>query len=106
MRRAAKKDRNHNEIAAALMKMGFSVADTSQLGEGFPDIVAGRAGINFLIEVKDYSLPPSHRKLTPEQVAFHNAWNGQICVIKCVEEIQAMISRPARHQFDETVRPR
>ena len=39
-----------------------------------------------MIEVKDGDKPPSARKLTPDQVTWHEAWRGQVCVVKSVEE--------------------
>ena len=67
MRRAARTDANHATIRDALRSVGCSVADTSAVGQGFPDLVIGFRGATMLIEVKDGSKAPSRRKLTPEQ---------------------------------------
>ena len=79
--RAARTDRNHQEIAEVFRKAGFSVADTSRLGGGFPDLVVGIAGRNYLIEVKDGTLVPSRRKLTDDEAAFVSAWRGGVDII-------------------------
>ena len=61
MRRAAKIDANQPEIVAALEAVGASVVSTAGLGNGFPDIVVGFRGINYLIEIKDGSKPPKSK---------------------------------------------
>ena len=87
MRRAARTDRNHASIRDGLRRIpGVTVADTSGAGDGFPDIVAGYAGINTLLEIKDGSKPPSHRRLKPAQVAFRDSWRGQYAVVTTLDE--------------------
>lgn len=86
MRRAAKVDRNQAEIVAALRKIGASVAITSAIGGGFPDLVAGYRRRNTLIEVKDGEAQPSDRRLTPAQERFFEAWRGRSCVVETVEQ--------------------
>lgn len=84
--RAAKVDANQKEIVAALRKVGASVSSTATIGKGFPDLIVGFRGVNYLLEVKTGTKPPSERKLTPDQVTFHAAWAGQIAVVNSVEE--------------------
>ncbi len=86
MRLDARTDDNQNEIVQALRDVGASVAITSALGSGFPDIVAGYRGINYLIEIKDGSKPPSRRRLTPDEQEFHDLWRGAVIVVKDVDE--------------------
>jgi len=86
MRLDARTDANQNEIVGALRDVGASVAITSALGKGFPDIVAGYRGINYLIEIKDGSKPPSARRLTPDEQEFHDLWRGAVIVVKNVDE--------------------
>lgn len=86
MRRAAKTDRNHAEIMRALLDIGATVQDLSAVGEGCPDLLVGYAGRNTLLEVKDGNKPPSHRKLTPRQVYWHDCWRGQKAVVCSAEE--------------------
>ena len=76
MRRAARTDANHPEVVAALRAIGCSVADTSRVGCGFPDLVVGFRGRNWLVEVKDGRKSPSRRALTEDQVSFVAAWRG------------------------------
>lgn len=75
MRRAAKVDANHAKIVEVLRKAGAYVTDCSRMGGGFPDLALIYRGRVELVEVKDGSKPPSARKLTPDQVKFHEmAW--------------------------------
>lgn len=85
-RRKAKVDDNQSEIVKALRSVGCSVAITSGAGDGFPDIVVGFRGFNYLMEIKDGNKPPSARKLTSKQRTFHRQWLGQIRVVHSVEE--------------------
>jgi len=66
----------------AFRKAGASVAITSSLGDGFPDIVVGHRGRNYLVEIKDGSKPPSSRKLTKDEQEFFDLWKGQIDVVE------------------------
>jgi hypothetical protein len=79
-------DANQNEIVTALRKVGCSVAITSSLGKGFPDIVVGWKGRNYLLEIKDGSKTPSQRKLTPDEQKFHDFWFGDIKIVESVDD--------------------
>ena len=92
MRRAAKIDANQPQIVQLLRRLGCSVCVTSQVGGGFPDLVASISGVNVLVEVKDGSKPPSARRLTPEQVRFHEAWSGWIAVVSSESEVEALVA--------------
>ena len=92
MRRKARVDANQPEIVAALRTFGASVAITSQAGQGFPDIVVGYRGVNYMIEIKDSAKPPSAQKLTADQEPFHEAWRGQIAVCNSIEEAIEVIT--------------
>lgn len=85
-------DKNHSEIIKALRKIpNLSVFSTHEVGKGFPDIVIGYKGINYLIEIKDGNKPPSARKLTDSEVKFHQDWRGQTSVIKNLDELLQII---------------
>src|SRR5688572_22293101 len=108
MARAKRVDGNQNIIVKALRNQGASVAITSALGQGFPDIVVGAKGltlvgnfsvkrvkqllhsihglavidgVNVLMELKDGSKSASQQRLTPDEVEFHNKWKGQLAII-------------------------
>lgn len=104
-RRAARVDANQTKVVEHLRKAGLSVAITSALGNGFPDlVVAAKILTNViggtsdrvikqyrintvLVELKDPSQPPSKRRLSPDEKKFHESWKGQIIVATTAEEI-------------------
>ena len=92
-RRAARTDANQQEIVDAFRGVGASVSITSACGDGFPDIVVGKYGITVLVEIKDGAKPPSARKLTKDQVKFHEDWQGWIEVVENVLDALLLMSR-------------
>jgi hypothetical protein len=91
MRRAARIDANQNEVVQVLRDVGASVAITSMVGKGFPDIVVGFRGRNYLIEIKDGSKPPSKRKLTSDEREWHDTWRGTVYVANNSDEALEII---------------
>lgn len=87
MSRAKRVDANQNAIVKQLRKMGFSVAITSMVGKGFPDLVVANWYMTVLVELKDPSKPPSARKLTEDEKKFHDSWCGDIVVATKLEDI-------------------
>lgn len=92
MRRAAKKDVNHNTIAAALRDVGYLVWETHQLGGGYPDLNV--AGIDratgqqrvWLVEVKDRG-----GTLTADEAAFHLQWRGFVHIVRSVDDAYRLV---------------
>jgi len=81
-------DANQKQIVEMVRKLpGASITSTHTIGKGFPDLVIGYKGINYLIELKDGNKPKSQKKLTPDEVEFHMKWNGQIAVCENFEDI-------------------
>jgi hypothetical protein len=85
----------------ALRKAGRTVAITSRLGDGFPDLVVARlngSGLARLIEVKPLEAlskdmlaggpwSMSRRKLlTPAERKFHESWPVLIPIVVSIEE--------------------
>ncbi len=87
MRTAARVDRNQSEIMTWLRNHGYSVLSLAAVGKGCPDLVAGKYGANWLIEVKDGAKTASARRLTKAQLQFHATWKGQIEVISTIDEL-------------------
>ncbi len=85
-------DANQDEIVKALRAIGCSVAITSSLGEGFPDLVVGRHSTNYLLEVKDGSNSPSKRLLTADELKFCNAWRGQWAAVYDVQSAMKVVN--------------
>lgn len=91
MRYAAATDANQAEIVKVLRAVGCSVQILATVGKGCPDLLVGFRGRNLCLEVKDGSLPPSHRELTPHQRAWHASWAGQVAIVTSVDEALAAI---------------
>lgn len=89
--RAKKIDNNQNLIVKQLRRCGVSVAITSMLGKGFPDLIIGRAGRNYLIELKDGNKSASRKQLTPDEKEFFDTWNGQVNKAESFDEIALII---------------
>lgn len=90
--RAARIDANQHAIVGAFRQLGCSVHITSNVHGGFPDIVVGIRGINILVEIKDGSKPPSKRKLTPDEQAFHDEWKGGVVIVESVDDVVALVN--------------
>jgi hypothetical protein len=93
VRKRARKDDNQTIIVSAFRQFGASVFETHQIGGGFPDIVVGFRGKNYLIEIKDGEKCESRRPLTPAEIEFHATWHGRVEIIKSVEEVTAFMRR-------------
>ena len=88
-RKQHRADRNQAPLVEELRRVpGVEVAITSQVGNGFPDIVVGRrvsiewlretygdsVPMNFLVEVK----PTKTENLRDSQNKFHGRWPGAV----------------------------
>lgn len=93
-RYARRVDGNQRSIVGGLRRLesaGVSVSVTSRLGEGFPDIVVGYQGVNYIVEIKDPAQRESDRKLTASEQSWHDSWTGQVAVCETLEEILELI---------------
>jgi len=91
MRRAARIDANQPAIVEALRKVGCNVQPLHMVGRGCPDLMVGRAGRIWLMEVKDGSRPPSERRLSPDEQDWHQVWAdqraaGAVVVVESVDD--------------------
>jgi len=77
---------------AALRAAGCTVEVLSDVGRGVPDLLVGIRGRNLLVEVKDGSLPPSRRRLTDDELAWHARWRGAVVVVHDVHEAIAILT--------------
>jgi hypothetical protein len=81
-RRAAKVDANHGVFVETLERLGAQVRDTSNIGEGFPDLLVLWRKQLFLVEIKNPNeatkeqvADPDHLgMLTPSQLKMRAAW--------------------------------
>lgn len=105
MRRAAKVDTNHATIREAFRRMGFSVADTAKLGDGFGDLVISRDQVTALVEVKR----DRKAKLTEDQIKFHGSWKGLIYVVTDIDDaanVNTMMRQEASRRAEAIQRRR
>lgn len=76
MRRAAKVDANQDSVISALRAAGAKVQSLAAVGKGVPDLLCQYKGTFYLIEVKDGKKSPSQRRLTDDQVKWHEEWKS------------------------------
>ena len=93
MRIIAKVDANQAEIVADLRAIGCTVLHLHMVGHGCPDIAVGFRGQNYLFELKDGDKPPSRRRLTADEQAWHEKWRGQVAVITTFDEALECLTR-------------
>ena len=86
--RAAKVDANQTLIVYAFRTLGCEVAHTHMVGKGFPDIVVKCCGVR-LVEIKDGAKPPSARKLTEAEAAFHETW--PVHIVETVGDVVRLV---------------
>jgi len=94
MVRFGRVDANQKPIVRTLSSIpGVSVKVLSDVGKGMTDLLIGRMGINYLIELKDGEKVKSKQKLTDDQVEFHSehGWKGQKAVCNCLEQVLEVI---------------
>lgn len=84
--RAAKIDLNQPEIVEALRAVGVSVQSTANMGKGFPDLVAAKGAMTWLIEVKG-----PKGKLTDDQVKFIGSWRGCVHIVRTVDDALQLV---------------
>ena len=78
---ASNTDQNQKEIVDFLRWQGWSVKVTSTIGQGFPDLVVGKDGYNYLVEIKSKT-----GKLTPDQAKFFSEWRGATTVLRSIDD--------------------
>lgn len=84
--RISRIDRNQPEIVRYLRANHWSVYVTSSLRGGFPDAVAARGPFTALVEIKDGEKPESRQRLTLDEQAFRNTWQGVYIVATSPED--------------------
>ena len=93
MRRAAKTDRNHQQIVTGLRGIGAVVYYIKE-----PlDLLVGFRGNTTLLELKDGEKSASQKKLRPSQEKFFRTWNGgPAVVVENLEEAFRAITQPPK----------
>lgn len=97
--RYGRTDANHTDFGKGMRAAGWLMADTSMVGDGFPDWIAcAPDGTMYGFEVKNPDKPPSARALTPKQKAFHFFWRRCLTlkVVLSVEQALEEYGCPTR----------
>ena len=97
---ARKTDLTHASIREGLRQLGYSVADCSRMGKGFPDLLVGvNYFLTVLVECKTLLGKTKRSKKTatdllqPEQRSFRDEWKGTpVIVAASFEEAHFQIS--------------
>ena len=84
MNYAKKRDHNQAAIVRGLESAYCSVIDLSAVGGGCNDLLVGRNGVNYLIEIKN--LEGRGLRYTPPQKEHNATWKGQKCTVTTLEE--------------------
>lgn len=85
-------DANQPEIVDALRQVGASVIITSAQGRGFPDLVIGWRGRNYLLEVKNPNTAYGRQGFNKNQRLFNAEWRGSApIIVRSVAEALAAI---------------
>jgi len=95
MRRNPRKDANHNAVVKALEMVGCNVQDLAAVGDGCPDLLIGIPTVRALafVEIKDGDKSPSRRALTPDQVEWHQEWDGYpVHIVESVSDALAIVA--------------
>lgn len=89
-RYARRSDANQQEIIDALRKCGYSVESVHRRGAGFPDIIVGAHGKNYLMEIKN---PEYDCKLTDDEREFFLSWRGQVDIVTSIDDALEVVAR-------------
>ena len=89
-RYARRTDANQREIMQALRALGFCVFDLSGVGGGCPDLLVGRSGRLWLVEVKNRA---GRNRLGAAQKDFARDW--PVSVVRTVDDVASWASEAA-----------
>ena len=93
MRKRGRTDTNQKEIVAAFRKLGATVNITSNVGDGFPDIVVDKFGQTVKVEIKDGNKSPSRQKLTEKEQRHHDECQGALAIISRVDQCAGLLDQ-------------
>jgi len=86
MRLTCRADANQRAIVRALRAAGATVEHLHRVGHGCPDLLVGFRGRTFAFEVK-----AGDGQLTPDEMAWHENWRGQVAIVRSEDEALAAI---------------
>ena len=83
---AKKVDANQNALCKYAKSLGASVQYMHSVGAGFPDVILGYEGVNYLCEIKT-----EKGKLNALQVEWFKNWKGQAVVVRTESDIKMLL---------------
>ena len=86
MRRNARIDKNHPEVAEAFRKLGCSVLSLAPLGRGIPDLLVAIGGVTWLIEIKS-----KKGKENDLQLEWAENWRGARAVVRDTQGVETVV---------------
>lgn len=86
-----RRDGNHAQMLALARQLFPCVEDHSQQTVGYDLLIKNSHGRVFMIEIKDGSLPPSRRRLTPREDMMCNQWGSTYWVIEKADDLVALL---------------
>lgn len=90
--KAKRVDGNQKELVRRIRLIPhISVQHLHTVGQGFPDILVGYEGYNYLFEIKDPMQPPSKRRLTEAEAAWHLEWNGTVHIVETIDDVLTIL---------------
>lgn len=93
-KRGGRTDHNQAEIVKALREMGASVLCADQQGGGFPDLIVGWRGQNYLIEIKNPNSQYGRSGFNPNQKAWNSLWKGSApMIVRTIDEAIAILTQ-------------
>jgi hypothetical protein len=105
--RRKRRDSNHKSVVDAFKAFGWSVLDTSQCGEGAPDLIvaknywgivrpadpmapAGEADYVRVPRVLAVEVKTPKGKVKPHQAEWMQMWQGEYVVVRSPEDVAAL----------------
>jgi Holliday junction resolvase len=85
MRRAPRKDDNHDDVAEVFEKSGFVVLDMSAAGRGMPDLIVSYGQVIKMVEIKNPKTGYGRRGLNKHQVKFKER-GFPVCVVNGTDQ--------------------
>lgn len=83
-------DPNHAPVMARFRALCPVVEDHSQGGHGYDAIVETARGSFYVVEIKDGTLPPSARRLSPNELKALDRWGHRYKVVLSEDEAIAL----------------
>ena len=81
-------DSNQDELREVFERMGCSVINLSQVGNGCPDLAVSLHGFTDLVEVKTEA-----GKFTPEQIRFHRESKATIHEARTAQDCVRIVAK-------------